>query len=130
VSNERLRKSEHCIAYSDGNGTGRPPDPLPTEIPRGDEMGMKAIPIRVLRDDREDVPLRSATRLNFGREFSPLDYTRILVKSYGVVDPRSMDALLGQWRAVKGETRARQGQVVWLKCNALSPRESECVVAD
>lgn len=75
--------------------------PMPSERPRPGEEGMKAVAIRVERADQESMHLRDATRLNLGREFSPLDYSRLPVKHYGKVDRRFLAALIHQWGAVR-----------------------------
>ena len=103
VGKSGVVKSEHCMVFSDpGRG---PPALLEDEHPQGNEAGMQSLPILIERTDGFSMHLQNATRLNLGKEFSPLEYERLRVKDYGMVNPSYMQALLQQWLIVQANMK-------------------------
>lgn len=97
VSKNQIRKSDHCIAYS-GSVT---PCPRSDELPGPDEAGggMQPIPIRIDPDDRM-AKLDSMSRIDLSKPISVDHYND--VKNFGKVHPKSVEALLCQFRNVIG----------------------------
>ena len=83
-------KSEHSIVHT----SKVPPDPLPEEAPRRDEAGMRPQAVRVDADDPKQ-KLDEVSRLDYGK-IHTIQHN-IKVKSFGKVNPKSMNALLHQF---------------------------------
>lgn len=97
VAKQGVKKSEHSIVYS----TRSPPEPLSEELPVRGEEGMRPQAIRVDADDRAD-KLDSRSRLDYGKVYTIQH--GIKVKSFGKVNPKSMNALVHQFGNVWSST--------------------------
>lgn len=93
VSKDRVKKSDHAIIYS-----GRqPPQPVDNEMPKRGERGMRPNAIRVDPDERED-KLDPMSRIDFGKPHTV--HHNLKVRSFGMVNGRSREQLLSQFKAV------------------------------
>ena len=90
VGKRGVKKSEHSIIYT----SKVPPDPLPAELPERGDQGMRPQPIRVDTDDPSD-KLDGVSRLDYGKVHTIQH--NIKVKSFGKVNPKSMNALIHQF---------------------------------
>lgn len=96
VSKAAVKKFEHAIIY-----TGKiAPKPLQAELPAFGERAMRIEAIRVDPDNPED-KLDPMNRLDFGKVHTIQH--NIKVRSFGKVHPKSMAALLHQFRSVWAE---------------------------
>ena len=90
VGKPGVKKAEHSIIH-----TGRhPPQPLDAELPSRDENGMRPQPIRIDTDDPTD-KLDVFSRLDYGKVHTIQH--NIKVRSFGKVNPKSMNALRHQF---------------------------------
>ncbi|KAF2159585.1 hypothetical protein M409DRAFT_29904 [Zasmidium cellare ATCC 36951] len=93
VAKAGVKKSDHAIIY-----TGRDaPSPTREELPGFAEQPMRAVPIRVVPDDKSD-GLNPLTRLNLAH-VSTIQHN-LKVATFGKVHPESLEPLLAQFRRV------------------------------
>nr|OQO31297.1 hypothetical protein B0A51_03275 [Rachicladosporium sp. CCFEE 5018] len=112
VGKSHCRKSDFCIIYTGDVA----PQPMPQERPRPAkrEAGMRPRALRVLPIQRPPTTitksnsrplaplyLKAATRLNLGKEYSPIDYGKLRLQHFGVLDTDGIAALVVQWRTVR-----------------------------
>jgi hypothetical protein len=93
VGKDKVKKSDHCIAFS---GPQAPP-PHRSELPGPGEQGMQPIAIKIDPDDREE-KLNPMSRIDFSSPRKVEHYT--VVKNYGKINPRSLHALSTQFQNV------------------------------
>jgi hypothetical protein len=115
VSKPMLKKSEHGIIYSDDRYS------LAREYERAipGETPMQQIPIRV-NPDTPNQHLDPMSRVHYGKPYT-IEYN-LKVRSFGVVDPRSLGALLHQYREVQFPAL---GTVPRLPKRQITPNEYE-----
>lgn len=95
VGKKGVKKSDHVIVH-----TGKTaPAPMPGEKPNitENEAGMQPFPIRIDPDLKTDA-LSPESRLDFGKP-CPIHHN-VKVKSFGMVNRASLQALISQWRDV------------------------------
>jgi hypothetical protein len=90
VGKPGVKKSEHSIVYT----TKDPPLPLPDEMPSRGEESMRPQAIRIDVDDPTS-KLDAESRLDYGKVYTIQH--NIKVKSFGKVNPRSMNAMVHQF---------------------------------
>ena len=99
VAKQGVKKSEHGIIF-----TGKvAPEPLVGEEPSRGERGMRPDPIRVNPDNPAD-KLDDNSRIDYGKVHTIQH--NIKVQSFGQVHPKSLNALLHQFRNVWADPSA------------------------
>lgn len=101
VAKEKVKKSDHCMAYSGSTV----PEPKPDERPLQGEMPMQASPIKIDPDQLGD-KLDSMSRIDFATPRRVEHYA--VVKNYGKVNPKSVQALVSQFQNVMTPSRPRR----------------------